>query len=91
MNSLLIFTEAGLAFFRKGTDKEENENNARFAVFITIPFVLAVPPICGLLIGMFLDNLLGTKPYLMFSLLALGFVAAFREFYRLVKKFGDRE
>ncbi|CRX38936.1 AtpZ/AtpI family protein [Estrella lausannensis] len=80
-----------MAFFRKGTDQGENEVSARFAAFVTIPFVLAVPPICGLLLGKFLDNLLGTKPYLMLSLLALGFVAAFREFYRLVKKFGDKE
>lgn len=80
-----------MAIFKKGTDKDESEGSAQFAVFITIPFVLAVPPICGLLLGMLLDKLLGTKPYLMFSLLALGFVAAFREFYRLVKKFGDKE
>lgn len=80
-----------MAFFKKGTDKDKSEGNAQFAVFITIPFVLAVPPVFGLLLGMLLDKLLGTKPYLMFSLLALGFVAAFREFYRLVKKFGDKE
>lgn len=57
---------------------------------MTIPFVLAVPPLVGWLIGSWLDDWLGWKPYLMFLFIFLGFVAGVREFYRIIKKYGSQ-
>ena len=58
-------------------------------MLITIPFVLAVPPVAGLLIGMWLDTLFDSEPYLMYVFLILGVVAGIREFYRLLKRTGS--
>lgn len=57
--------------------------------YMLTPFVLAVPPILGGAIGYGLDKWWGTDPYLMYTLLALGFVAGCREFYQMIKRFGD--
>ncbi len=72
-------------------DKEEKERKtARMVgVYITIPFVLAVPPILGWFIGDWLDKQLDTAPFLMYLMLILGFVAGVRELYRIVKDFSD--
>lgn len=70
--------------------KPENENSLRqIGVFITIPFVLALPPILGWLIGNWLDKKLNTEPYLMYIFVVLGLAAGFREVFRLIKKFGN--
>lgn len=61
----------------------------KLGVFLTIPFVLAVPPVLGWYIGSWLDELFGVKPYLMYVLIILGFVAGFREFYRIINRYGD--
>lgn len=61
----------------------------QIGVFITIPFVLAVPPVLGWLIGSWLDSVFNTQPVLMYVLIILGFVAGFREVYRIIKKFGN--
>ncbi len=69
---------------------DDFKNNARqIGVFITVPFVLAVPPVIGWLIGSALDRYFHTAPILMYSFLAFGFLAGFREFYRIIKKYGD--
>ena len=56
----------------------------RFGIYTTLPFILAVPPIVGFLIGQWLDKMLDTKPYLMYTCLIFGFIAAIREFYRVI-------
>jgi ATP synthase protein I len=61
----------------------------RFGIYLTIPFILAVPPILGWFIGSWLDAKLGTKPIFMFLLIVLGFIAAFRELYRIIKRYGN--
>lgn len=61
----------------------------QLGVYITIPFVLALPPIFGWFIGSWLDKKLDTDPYLMYLFILLGFVAGFREFYRILTRFGD--
>ena len=61
----------------------------QIGVFMTIPFVLAVPPILGWLIGSWLDTKIDTAPYLMFIFIALGFIAGVRETIRLIKRFGN--
>lgn len=58
-------------------------------IFITIPFVLAVPPVLGKFIGDWLDGLFHTEPIFMYVFIALGFVAGFREMYRILRKYGE--
>ena len=52
----------------------------------TIPILLAVGPVVGFLIGRWLDSKLGTEPYLLVLFLILGFVAAGKEVYRIIKR-----
>lgn len=61
----------------------------QIGVFMTIPFVLAVPPVLGWWIGSWLDGKINSSPYLMYTFIALGFVAGIREVYRLIKRFGN--
>lgn len=72
-------------------DSPEDKNNRtrQIGVYVTIPFVLAVPPVVGYFLGYFLDRLIKTAPVCSYVLLALGFFAGFREVFRLVKKFGN--
>lgn len=70
-------------------EDNKRKNFKQFGVYITVPFVLAVPPVLGWLIGSWLDQTLATAPYLMYMFILLGFVAGFRELYRIIKKFGN--
>lgn len=72
-----------------GQDDEERKKVQLIGAYVTLPFVLAIPPIVGWLIGSWLDKKFGTADYLMYLFLVLGFIAGIREFYRIVKKFGD--
>jgi ATP synthase protein I len=67
-----------------------NKNPQKMGVFISLPFVLAVPPIIGWFIGKWLDGLLHTGPYLKYVCLVLGILSGIRECYRLIKEYGDK-
>lgn len=70
--------------------KDKNQKNVKqLGAYITIPFALAVPPVLGWLAGSWLDKILGCAPLLMYLLIVLGFIAGFREVYRIIKRFGD--
>ena len=71
------------------SEDEDQKNVRQIGIFVTIPFVLAVPPIIGWFIGSWLDGFFGTEPYLMYILLVLGFIAGFREMFRIVRRYGD--
>lgn len=71
------------------TEEDKKKWMQQVGVFVTVPFVLSVPPVLGWFIGQWLDDHLGTAPFLMYSLIILGFVAGCREFYRLIKRFGN--
>lgn len=73
-------------------DDEDQDNSIKkkqLLTYLTIPFILAVPPIVGWFIGSWLDKYFDTDPYLLYSLLILGFIAGWREFYRVLKNFSD--
>jgi len=53
--------------------------------------MLAVGPLIGLFAGRWLDGKFGTEPYLMWILIALGFVAAGKEVYKIVKRVSDTD
>lgn len=61
----------------------------QLGAFITIPFVLAVPPVLGYYIGSWIDEKFNTQPIFMYILIVLGFVAGFREVYRIITRFGN--
>ena len=52
----------------------------------TVPFLLAIPPVAGLLIGRWLDKKFDTDPILTIILLILGFVAGAKETASVIKK-----
>jgi len=52
---------------------------------MSVPMMMVAGPLVGALIGYWLDNWLGTKPYLLLVFLVLGFIAAGREVYKLIK------
>jgi ATP synthase protein I len=68
---------------------DDKEPAKQIGAFITIPFVLAVPPVIGWLIGSWLDKTFHSHSIFMYSLVILGFIAGFREVYRIVKRFGN--
>lgn len=70
-------------------DEERRKKVQMIGVFVTIPFVLAVPPIIGWAIGSWLDGHFNTDPYLMFIFIVLGLIAGVREFIRLIKRYGN--
>jgi F0F1-type ATP synthase assembly protein I len=51
-----------------------------------IPFVLLFGPLIGYFIGDWLDKRFGTEPWLMTIFIALGFVAAGREVWGLIRR-----
>lgn len=55
----------------------------------TIPFLMAVPPVIGLLIGRYLDNRFDTNPIFTIVFLVFGFAASVREVADVLKKAGS--
>jgi ATP synthase protein I len=58
----------------------------QIGILTTIPMLMAVGPILGYYIGNFLDEKLGTAPYLMVIFIFFGFVAAGKGVYNLIKR-----
>lgn len=73
---------------------EEERNRKRIQIiasYVSLPFVLAIPPIVGWYIGSWLDKYFGTAPYGMYILLVLGIIGGVRECYRIAAKYKDEE
>jgi len=70
----------------------KNKNDERYqwarqtGLLGTIPFLLAVPPIAGVLIGRWIDGKAGTSPAFTIVFVILGFVAGVREVASVLKK-----
>lgn len=71
------------------SENEKQKRVRQIGAFVTIPFVLAVPPVFGWFIGSWLDEKFSTNNVFMFVFIVLGFIAGFRELYRIIKRFGD--
>ena len=69
------------------TDKDSKKVTAwrQVGLLTTIPFILALAPIVGYLLGQYLDTRFQTSPWLSVILLALGFVAGVRETVNIVR------
>ena len=59
------------------SDKDRYAWARQAGMLSTIPFLMAVPPIAGLLIGRFLDRKFSTQPAFTIVFLVLGFAARF--------------
>jgi len=54
--------------------------------YISIGFYVVAPIVLGVIVGIFLDNKLGTKPLITLTLILLGSVGSLYNLYRLTKK-----
>jgi F0F1-type ATP synthase assembly protein I len=77
---------------KKGKRRKDNGTNVRqLGILGTIPIILVVAPLVGFFIGRWLDDRLGTKPFLLIVFLIFGFVAAGKEIWRLIKRAEEEE
>ncbi len=69
------------------TEKDQKKVTAwrQVGLLTTIPFILALAPIVGYLLGQYLDKRFHTGPWLGIILLGLGFVAGVRETIKIIK------
>jgi ATP synthase protein I len=69
------------------TEKDQKKVTAwrQIGLLSAIPFILAIAPIVGYLLGQYLDTRFHTKPWLSVVLMALGFVAGVRETVKIVR------
>lgn len=74
---------------KKETQNDKQKRLRQLGVYLTIPFVLSIPPVLGWLFGSWLDQKFGSSPVLMYIFIVLGFISGFRELFRLLKRFGD--
>ncbi len=58
------------------------------AMIASVGISLVASTMIGLVAGLWLDGLLGTKPWLTIICLILGIIAGFRNVYLTVKKYG---
>jgi ATP synthase protein I len=66
---------------------DERYNWARQAGLLgTIPFLLAIPPIAGVLIGRWIDEKAGSSPAFTIVFVILGFIAGIREVANVLRK-----
>ena len=68
------------------SDKDRYTRVRQAGLLSTIPFLMAVPPIAGLLIGRYLDKKFNLQPLFTIVLLLLGFAAGVREVALVIKK-----
>ena len=66
--------------------KDGGRNLRTVGLLGAIPLLIGIGPLIGYLIGNWLDNKLGTAPYLMILFIALGFGAAVKETIKIIKK-----
>lgn len=68
------------------SDKDRYGWARQAGLLSTIPFLMAVPPIAGLLIGRYLDKKFNLQPIFTIVLLLLGFAAGVREVTLVIRK-----
>jgi len=66
-------------------DRERLAGLRQIALLTAIPAMMVVGPVAGFFLGRYLDGRFGTEPYLMVVFIILGFVAAGREIWKLIK------
>lgn len=68
-------------------DKDKKSSYIRQVGLLgSIPILMAVGPLVGYFVGSWIDDWLGTRPWFIAVFLILGFVAAGKEIYNIVRK-----
>ena len=67
-------------------DRKKDKNLAQMGVLAIVPTILLVAPMMGYFAGSWADARFGTEPYLLITGLVLGFGAAAREIFNLIKR-----
>ncbi len=70
----------------KSPEKRSGVKYGAAGLYLAVPGILLAAPTIGFFIGDWADGKFGTEPYLMIVGLVLGFVAAAREIFNLLKK-----
>lgn len=63
----------------------------QLALYLTVIFEVALPPIAGFVIGRYIDDYFGTTPFLSLILLLAGIGAGLRQLLILKEKFEKKE
>ena len=66
--------------------EKQPSSYAQLALLGAVPAILVAAPLIGFFAGKWADSRFETEPYLTIAGIILGFVAAGREIYHLVKK-----
>ena len=66
--------------------KKQDRSLAQISLLAAVPALLLAAPLIGLFAGRWADRKFDTEPFLMIVGVILGFAAAAREIYNLVKK-----
>ena len=75
-----------MTLFSNPPGKKRDGDYAQIALLGAVPAILIAAPGIGFFVGRWADEKLGTSPFLLIAGIVLGFAAAGREIYRLVKK-----
>jgi len=75
----------------KDPKQEWYESIRQAGVVATIPIMLGIGPVVGLYLGKGLDHLWSTSPIFSYVGLVLGFLAAIRETYRIIKQLSKKK
>ena len=66
--------------------KKRRSSYRQLGILGTIPILIAVGPVVGFFIGRWLDEKLGTEPFLLILFLIFGFIASGKEVYKLIRQ-----
>lgn len=72
-------------------DDETGRWLRQIGILTAVPFVLMFGPLIGYFAGAYLDEKLGTDPYLMILLIVLGFIASGKETWNLIQRAGGTD
>jgi ATP synthase protein I len=79
----------GLEVLPENMDKDLKKTIKDLGFLSTVGMAMALSIALGALIGYYLDQYFGTKPWLFFVFLGFGIAAAFRNLFLLYKKAKD--
>lgn len=77
--------------FKGSPKKKADYDLAQVSLLAAVPAILVAAPLIGFFLGRWADNKFDSEPYLMIAGIVLGFSAAAREIYNLVRKSEEME
>ena len=81
----------GYGGFVENGDENKYRLIRQLGLYTTIPLLLLSGPAAGYIIGNYLDERFGTKPWLMVSFLILGFIASIRQTIQIITRAGQNQ